>query len=396
MTILDTPGSYYSVNNDLIFTVADVVKASDPTTYPGYKYVADIYIASTLVARVKAFPHPDTTIGIFNISNVIRAYLLATFNPTALAIRAQELGLGEFNIAATVKFGEEYDLTLYTNIEVDSERVYYGHYNGRLIGDRTIIPDYLDKPLTTRPLITPVRDDSTFNFIPYFPTTTGNVTVTVKSYTASGTLLGTYTSAIAPSAANTLQLYNASIAAINAASPGFIVDGLTGYYTVQFLNTVISDEPTYRFNIVCEAKHEIFTLHFLNKFGGFESRDFTKVSRKTIDIEKAEFGKLGYVMDSSGVISYSNSNKVYNETRSVFSSQYKERMVLNTDVLSDGEYTWLGELILSTLAYVQIEDYFFPCVITESNYEFRKVVNDRLTNLTLNIEFGDRFNAQYR
>jgi hypothetical protein len=71
-------------------------------------------------------------------------------------------------------------------------------------------------------------------------------------------------------------------------------------------------------------------------------------------------------------------------------------MVLNSDLLPDAEYIWLEELILSPLAYIQIDDYFYPIKITDNNYEPKKHVNDDLTNLTLNIEFGDRFNTQYR
>lgn len=400
LTIQHNPSTYHSVHGDLIFTVVDIVKASDPVSYPDYKYVADVYIGAELVAREKAVPHPDTKIGIFNLSNIIRNYVANSFSPTANAIRAQQLGLGEFNIVSTVKFGEEFGFTLYTNVTVDSARTYYNHYNGRMVGDLTLLDNYLDKPITVRPLTTPVRDDSRFNFIPYLPTDTDNVTVTVKAYTLAGALLNTYTTNIVPSAANTQQLYNASVAAINTASPGFIVGGLTGYYTVQFVNPNITDEPIYRFDMKCEAKYEVFTLHFMNKFGGMESRDFTKVSRKTIDIERSEFGKLGYTMDVSGVISYSNANKVYNETRQAYSRQYKEKMILNTDILTDEEYTWLGDLILSTMVYVEVlsgsDSYFLPCAIVENNYDFRKAVNDKLTNLTLNIEFGEQFNSQYR
>jgi hypothetical protein len=391
--IQNNPGTYYSAHEDLIFVVIDVAKSA---TYADYRYVCDVYISSTLVARLKAYPQPDNKMGIFNVTDIIRSYVSATFNPTALQIRAQELGSAEFFIEATMKFGDEYNFVLYTNVTVDSARTYFNHYNGRAIGQTTALSAYVDKPLTVRPLTTPVKENAAFCFIPYFPTDTDNVTVEIKSYTKSGSLLGTYSTNIAPSAANTMQLYNVASAAINAASPALIANGVTGYYTVQFLNPNITGEPLYRFDLVCEGKHEIFTMHFLNRFGGMESRDFTKVSRKTIDIEKSEFGKLGYTMNSSGVISYKNSNNVYNEIKSVYSSHYKEKMTLNTDILTDDEYDWLGDLIISPMVYIETSGYFIPCAITNNNYEFKKVVNDQLTNLTIEIEFGEKFNAQYR
>lgn len=392
MTLQNNPGTYYSAHGDLLFVIIDVAKVA---TYADYRYVCDVYVGSELVTRLKVFPRPDNGMGVFNVGKIIRAYLAATFNPTGNAVRAQELGLNEFYVDATMKFGEEYDFTLYTNILVDSERRYFNHYNGRLLGSNTTLSSYLDKPLTVRPLINTVNWYSEFCFVPYLPTDTDNVTVEVKSYTENGTLINSYSTNIAPSGANILQQYNVAPGALNTVSPG-VIPLVANYYTVQFLNPNISDEPLYRFNLVCETRYEIFRLHFLNRFGGFESRELDKVSRKVIDIEKSEYGKLGYTMDSSGVVSYKNSNNVYNETRAVYASQYKEKMTLNTDILTDDEYEWLGDMILSPMIFIEMDGYLVPCAITENNYEFKKRINDKLTNLTINIEFGEQFNAQYR
>jgi hypothetical protein len=393
MTLQHNPGTYYSIHGDLLFVVIDVAKVA---TYSDYRYVCDVYVGAEQVARLKAFPRPDNGMGVFNVANVLRSYIAATFNPTANQLRAQELGSGEFFLAATLKFGDEYDFVLYTNVLVDAARTYFNHYNGRLIGENTKLDDYLDKPLTARPTRTPISNGAANNFIPYLPTDTDNVTIEVKSYTEGGSLINTYSTNIAPSAANTLQLYNVAVPLLNSLSPGLIPSGIASYYTVQFLNPNISDEPLYRFDLVCEARYETFRMHFLNRFGGFETRELDKVSRKTIDIEKSEYGKLGYTMDSSGVITYKNSNNVYNETRAVYASQYKEKMTLNTDILSDDEYQWLGDLILSPMVFIEMSGHFIPCAIKENNYEFKKRINDKLTNLTLNIEFGEQFNTQYR
>ncbi len=395
LSLQHTPGSYYSAHGDILFTILDAGRAGDPDTYPDYKYVCDIWIDGSQVARLKSAPDPGNLCGIFNIGNIVRSYVASVFNPTAAQLRAQESGAEEFYVDVICRFGEEYGFTIYTNLLEDSTRTYFNHYNSRLLGQNTILSDYLDKALTVRSSRTPVYRNSDFNFVPFLPTDTDNVTLTVRKYNYSGTLTGTLTQAIAPTGANVAQLYNLSPGAINAHTPGFINDTIQ-YYTVEFVTPNISDDSLYRFDLICEAIHEVFTLHFLNRFGGFESRSFTKVSRKTIAIEKTDFGKLPYTMNSSGQISYYNSNKVYNETRSTYASQYTEKMVLNTDILTDAEYQWLADLMLSPLVYMEMNSYFVPVNITESNYEYRKVINDELTNLTINIEFGDQLNAQYR
>ncbi len=395
ITLQSSPGSYFSAHGDLLFVVFESVKALDPVTYPDYKYVADIYVGATLVARLKKVPQPDTKMGIFNIGDIVRNYVSAVFNPTTAAARSQQMGSGEFFIDVTVKFGEEYGFTLYTNLTVDSARTYFNHYNGRLLGQNTSLSAYLDKALSVRPAATPVNRNDNFCFVPFLPTDTDNVTLSIKKYDYSGTNTGTITTSFTPAAAKTLQQFNVAPSVINTLSANFINETIQ-YYTVEFQTPNISDDSLYRFDLQCEAIYEVFTLHFLNRFGGFESRDFTKKSRKTINIEKKDFTQLPYSVDSSGVVSYYNGNNVYNETRSVYSSQYKEKMTLNTDILTDEEYQWLADLILSPLVYIELDGYFVGTVITATNYEMRKRVNDKLTNLTIDIEFGDQFNAQYR
>lgn len=391
MTIQYTPGTYYSAHGDLLFTVADIVKASDPVTYPDYKYIADVYIGAVKVVTLKAVPRPDNKIGIFNIGPVVRNYVAATFNPAPSTIPCQTMGSEAFFITVTVKFGEDYNFVTYSDVVVDSARVYFNHYNGRVLGASTSLAVYADKPLTVRPLNTPARPASLFNFIPYFPTTTATVTITIKTYDYSNTLVQTLTTTFTPAAAFILQQFNFSKSAINAIFAGAINDSVKNF-TVSF----DGGTTVYRFDLACEPIYEVFTVHFLNRFGGFESRDFTKVSRKTIDIDKQEFGKLPYTMDSSGIISYYNSNNVYNETRSVYASEYKEKLVLNTDILTDQEYSWLGDLVISPMVYLETGGYFIPVAIKGNNYEFKKYINDEMSNLTINIEYGESFNAQYR
>lgn len=400
ISIQYNPSNYFSVHGDIIFTVCDIVKASDPVTYPDYRYICDVYIDGVSVIRLKAYPNPTNKVGLFNVSSIIRSYVSAVFNPDPSALRAQELGDGSFFKDATMKFGEEYNFTLYTNITVDVARKYFNHYNGRLLSFNTTLANFLDKPATSRPLATPVYEDSNFNFIPFFPTATDDITVEIKTYTKYGTFIDSRSLPFAPSVANNIQVFNFSPGSINAAYPGLVNKNIISYYTVTFSSVNMTQDLTYRFNLVCEPRYENYNVHFLNKFGGFESRCFTKVSRKVIDIEKKEYGKLGYTMDSSGIITTKNSNNVYNETRSTFSSQYKEKLSLNTDIMKDDEYTWISELILSPLVYIEMTEngdtFFVPCVITGSNYEFKKVINDKLTSLNINIEFGEQLNAQYR
>lgn len=385
ITIQATPATYSSVHDDLIYTVAEVVKTADPVTYPNYKFIADVYVDGVLVARIKKVPNPTTRIGVFNIGQIVRNYLATTFNPQANVLYAQSLGSGQFRVSVLMKFGEEYDLTSYYNLTLDATRIFTNHYNARLVGLSSGITPFTNKVASSRPLTSQAMLDSEYIFLPYFATTTTPFNVLCVAYGGGSGFSITVT----PAPDNSMVILNVGPGAINSFHSGAITVDTTHY-------TITIGSAVYRFDMICEPQYTPYTLHFLNKYGGFESKIFQKVSRKTLDIQRKDFGKLPYTVDVSGVVAYKNANKVYNESRSVYSAQYKEKLTLNSDLLTDEEYTWLSDLLLSPMVYIEDGGYFFPCVITENNYEPKKVINDDLTNLTISIEYGQQLNSQFR
>jgi hypothetical protein len=397
LDLLYNPGTYFSAHGDLIFTLLEDTKPFSSSVYPDYKYVCDVYIAGLLEARLKAFPRSTDKIGVFNIGNVVRNYLITNFAPTPSVIHTNEYASGAFYVEVICRFGEEYGNVTYSNIIVDSQRTYFNHYNGRLFGTETILTNYLDKVLSRRPYATTVKRDASHCFIPFMTTDDTTIELQIRCYNKSLGLIRQSDVNIIPTpgSTDTLQQFNLSPAAINAVVPGTI-DSIIDYYTVTFSTTNIVDDSVYRFDIICEPKYDTYALHFMNRFGGFESKEFTKVSRRQINIEKSDYGSSAYAIGSDGIPAYYNDQNVYRETRKNYAGAWKEKMTLNSDLLRDDEYTWLEDLVNAPVVYIEMEGYFFPATITDNNYEAKKTINDDLTNLTLNIEFGDRFNTQYR
>lgn len=400
MEVLFTPNNgLYSVHDDLIYTVRDLVKANDPGTYPDYRYIADVYAGSELVARLKAYPNPDTKIGEFNISSIMRNYITPVFNPTPNQFNAQIMGLGDWNVSGTVTFGEEYGFTQYLNVSGTSDIFFYNHYNSRKLG---VVSNLISEAnfKSVRPRTTFTYRDTSNLFIPYLNVSLGNnVQVIVTLFDANNNVIATKTANETIPVINSLGILNIGIAGINEfMSPDFVTEG-TAYYTVR-LTSLFHAAQTYRINVLCEPKHDIYTLHFLNRYGGFETMSFNKVSRQSINIDKSEFGKLPHTLTGAGVPEYYSSNKVYNETRSVFASQFTEKMTLNSDLLNDDHYTWLRDLVLSPMVFMEFTSgsdiYFVPVNLTATDYEIKKSVNDKTSNLTLEVELGDQFNAQFR
>jgi hypothetical protein len=386
IVINNTPASYASMHSDLVYTVYNATNYQQA----GYKYICDVYINGSFKYRGKAFPNPVNNNGVFNIGQVVRNYIATQLNPIQNNLRAQEFQSGDFFLDVVCKFGEEFGGTLYTNLTIDSSRRVYNHYNGRLIGVQSILPSYLDKAASNRPYENKVSLTDPFCFLPYFPTSGSAISVQIKNYDLGCNLVSTQNVSVTPTSANYLQQLNVAPGAINALIPNMITAGVS-YYTVKIGTTSI-----YKFTLICEPIFTPYTLHFLNQLGGFESFNFPKVSRFTYDVEKKQYTQLPYRMDGSGFVSYNNSNNVLYDTSTAYASRYKERRRLTTDILTDGEYSWLRELIVSPIVYLQEGIYLTPVSVSDTNYERRKYVNDKITALQVNIEFGEQYNTQFR
>ncbi len=194
---------------------------------------------------------------------------------------------------------------------------------------------------------------------------------------------------ITPSGANVMQILNLSPGAINNNTPNFIDDGVE-YYTVQ-----LGANSVYRYDVICEPRYEKFNIHFLNKYGGFDTKLFSKVSRKVINIAKKGYGKLSYKIDGYGVPQYFTNN-VYNDISPIYTSQYTEQIALNSDFVNDAEYIWLQDLMVSPIVYIEINGYYIPIDIAERSFEVRKTINDKLTNITITAVLGGTYSAQQR
>lgn len=396
---------YMSAHESLVFVLLEDTKPFNSTTYPDYKYICDVYIVidgvETLAIRLKSFPRPGDKYGVFDIGNIVRSYFYTEFKISQNNIfLTQILNENEFFINVICRFGEEYNFVTYPNLLIDSQRSYFNHYNGRQFGTKTILTDYIDKATTTRPTTTTVDRNAKYCLVPFLASDDSNFLVDVKCYNNSVGLVRQASFLITPTsgAIDELHLYNVSPFTINAnVSAGTLIDDYIDYYTVTFNTTNITDDTTLRFNITCESKYEVIPIHFLNKFGGLETKEFSKVSRKTFNVEKSDYGRQPYTINSSGAAEWFDStSKIYNDQVSTYAVEFYQKMQINTDILSDSEYQWLAQLVFSPRVFCEISGYFFQVSVTDNNYEPKKIINDKLTNLTLNIEFGERFNTQYR
>lgn len=386
--ITATPPSWASVHDSLVYTVKDTDKTSDPVTYPNFKFIADVYVNSTLQARLKVVPDPVNGAGVFDIGMICRNFVSCPFDPVPAVLLAQEAGEGAHNMVVQVQFGEEWDYTPSYSLLTNGSQTFFNSYNTR--GFIASLENKRARAATNRPANCQVYRTSNFLLFPFFALTTDAIPIVVTPVGGGFPLTTSYT----PTDAFSMASLNLSPNVINSLQPGTIAPSTTSYRID--IGLPISGIDTYYVDIICEAIYKPYAIHFLNQYGGFDTKFFSKVSRKTVSATKTSYGQKKFSVASDGSVSFKSENNVWIDQAPVYASQYQDKMQLNTDLLTDQEYTWLREMILSPVVYLEDDTGLFPISITDTDYEAKKVVNDDLTNLTINIQFGGKQNAQFR
>lgn len=386
MTFESTPPDYSSVNSPLVYVVYDS-NSADPGTYPNYKYVGELYIDGNLVHTERQFPHPDTNRGIFDFADVIREYVINSLDITSNQIVAQYGPPGTWATkAVVVKIREEYGGATGTVVLTDSDRVFYNHYVGLLPGF-TYLNNYPESLTTARPERINITVGNLKNYyVPYFAPTAGSFDVSITDDVGT---VNTHT--VTTPSDNCLVLLNFSAFAINNVFSGFITTN-TKSYTVNFS----SGNNTLVFNVICKGWYQNYYVHFLNRFGGFETMLFNKVRRQSIEVEKKTWRQLPYRVDGSGVVSVMSAYGVLHDQETTAASRFKKTIKVSTDWLSDTEYEWLADLIASPIVYLEYGGYLYPAKITETNYEIKEYIVDSLQNLAITLDFGTTFKTQFR
>lgn len=399
MNLTYSPPNYASVNSPLMWILYDA--NSIDATKINYKYVAEVWIAGVKVYTERSYPRPLGSYGVFDFSTVIRNYVAATFNP-ASGILAQQSGENDFRTAdVVINVREEYNGTVGAIVFTDTAHYFFNHYNERQ-EILTAIAPFKDLPLTNRSKTNiEIHTGATQYFIPFFATGTAAVNLTING------VVTTFT----PTIPNTCLLINIFIPGVDSydvyfgdsqgdvpalfTEDGQIIIGEDGQTITAETAAAGAISNHYKVNVVFNGLYQNYLIHFLNKYGAFETMLFNKVSKKRKQIERKDYKQQPYRIDAAGLVSY-GSTYVRNEQRVVFSSRSEEKLRMQTNFVSDADYLWLSELINSPQVYLEDTGICYPVVITDTNYEYKQHIVDSLTTLSIEVDFASSTNTQFR
>jgi hypothetical protein len=378
ITVVQSPEAKASLHDDLWHIVT-----SNNTGNSGFKYVFDIYVSSSLVARLKAFPDPSEDCGIVNAGNVIRNYWASYFKPNTTPTAFSCSTSGIF-VPYTIKYGEEYGGTLYTNLTTANYEAF--NYYNPIFRDwsTSYLNTFIGKWLTGRDrnnLEVGYGERLYASWLNYgFPDVLQVLKVTVDGGSEqSGT--GNFTQA--------LQIFDVSPAAINTYFGSTVIPATATSYRVRINN---GDYLTIK--IVCN-RYEVETLHFLNSLGGYDTMTFRLVNREERTAQREAYRRPGWELASDTISRYDSSKKMYaGEVNHAISQSVVFRLL--SDYLTETDHNWLRDLIMSPEVYLQKNGYYYPVTIGTNNWTEKLRSADKMFTLSLDVLYSRSVNSQFR
>ena len=399
-----------------VYNPIEYVATSGITTYERFKYIFDVYDGVTKIGTLK-IPADPNTYGRADVQGIMESYLtknLGTINTAATGAAFEDCSNSykEF----TIKVGEEYIPPLpaaQVLVQVPDQ------VTKTLITFNGCLPNYRDalnfvdyqannkyqdftvnavtrKFLTNMPKGVRPPDTNTQKVeltdkgFTYFLTETGEAIThfEVWAYDSSGVLIANVdvTAAInadkmilIPSSPDSLN--NIDPAAVSIAQP--IIPSNCANYYIDLWNGVNIASESLHFDLTSECRYEVRRLEFLNSLGGFDTFNFTKVSRKSETIER-KFYKQNADNMVSGVIDYSLADKV----KTQYYTRSSPKIKLNSDNLSVDVYNWLLELIESPEIYLWENGERIAIQNITSDWEEKRADTDSVFNLEIELELG--------
>ena len=326
------PQDYRTVYNPI-----EYVATSNQTAQSRFKYLFDVYDGATQIASLKV-PADPNGYGRADVHGICESYIktdlgIINTGATADAFTDNENSYKEF----TIKIGEEWFVGSTLNSNPDQEIRTVITYNGCLPNYRVNGVNFADYQATNY-YQRFVNNSNTRRFLTNSPKGTGaNGNNQSVELTDEGWLYFLYDDAAHALTAFDLTLYNAAggvtaIYQINVPAitltdikmlkipfaPNSINNILPAQINTTPAQPIITNETSYKivlknggaaseeiyFNIDNECRYEVRRLEFLNALGGFDCFNFTKVSKKSEDIERKFYKQNADNLNGSGVIDY--------------------------------------------------------------------------------------------
>ena len=368
-------GTYQPSNNDNIWVVTE--SSTGTTSNFNFKFLCDVKNTSgNLLTRLKVPIHYDSTSrGVFNISKVLSSYTTYDWNYNDTSASGCPNSVQAYNL----EFGYEYSTGATSDIQVYLNKLTVG--NNKVWNAALHQLDFLTYSQSQYLM----GSGSSANFLTSL--TSKRIHNDQKDWLYALHNSSISYLAIAFSGGGTTQVSGASgditRFPIGSNIPGGIPSGTTSYTVTPKSSggSTIGSVFTINIDDRC-SKYNSVDLFFLNKYGAVESFRFDRVRRDNFTSVKNTFRKNPYTLNNvTGTYGYDR----LQHSKSDYYNEMTQRTTLNSNFITEAEAVWLKQLINSPRVWIYDTE-LIPINIRTSDYEQKYHINDKVFNLTLEVE----------
>jgi len=384
-----TPGS-----NPVVWTFS-----SDETAQANFSYIVEVYVNSILHSTHQVFPQ-NGIYAKFNASEIARGLLSSPLITDTTLVTLYSSAFDPFEIIVYEQYGTP--PAIEASETSDSSYV----FNAALRHQDFVNWDYLDYNVaTTNPLVGIPYLTSWPRTYKYFCglnekvflgviSNDSGLSVDIRLFNSANTL-------IVQSLGNSITFQPLSVI---DASPQNIINNtaITSgnfstcvYYTVRTNATgsgaYLGKSETFKIYIDTECqRYPSRRLHWLNKFGVWDSFTFDLVSTDSTKVEGNRYEKEKGIWDDENYV-----YPLYQGEATTFSKRAEDTLTLNSDWIKEDVQQWLvRELYESPKVYLESDGNFEPVNVTNATYKLKVSRRDGLIQELVEIQRTYSFNSQ--
>ena len=398
ITIQQQPQKFSTAGNPIVWTFE-----SDQTAQPNFSFIVELYIQGTLYSTHQVFPQFGI-LSRFNASEAIKSILSS---PLVLNGNLLTPYLTAFT-SAWIVVSEKYGTP--PAIAASATTAQMIPFNGALRHPEFINWNYLDYNISRLNLITPnnfltswPRSRKYFCglteniFLGFLTDRKNSIEVEYILYDATNTMIVSYIYAPGPSNFDDISVLDASPSTIIANTTITSIDFSTAaYYTVRAYDIGIGIHPgtseTFKIYIDNEChRYPTRRLHWLNKFGVWDSFTFTLVSTESTKVAGSTYERESGIWTGTNYI-----YPLYQGEMTTYSKRAEDTMILNSDWIYEDVQQWLvRELYESPNVYLEAATGALePVNITNQGYDLKQSRKDGLIMETIEIKKTYSYNSQ--
>jgi hypothetical protein len=382
ITIISALPSLLPVGNSDV-----VVVSSNNTASANFRYVCDVS-GSLSSARLKCDKLPTTNNGFFGVSKVVETLiapkipqLTSGWQDGGYAVNTNLTFREEFGSPPTVATGGTASASLIAWQAAFRQQDYAAYspsgYQANTIAGATVT-------VSNRPTSYTLAS-ADHDFLGFLIKAGSTPVAEIQYNDTSGASARVFTVTGSSNISNyfnmgALGLYNLTAGQTSDSDDGSVLFPLVGAsYTVRLILDDAADDkdrtPTYTITIDNCQRYNDLRVFFRNMYGGVDGYTFTRMNRQRVDVDRKTYGYNASVYGDD----------VYDKQWSV---TYRDTYTLNSDWLTDAEFTWLQEMIYASECWIQLGTQLVPVVVQTNTYNVRKRVVDKLQQISLDVQVG--------